>query len=1007
MTTRTDDKPDAAMDGSDGVMALRSGTAGAKRQSRRELEEQYAALFSYAPVGIARLNLDRRLEFVNDALCDILGYEPEDLIGRRLRDISFPQDNERTDAAVADLIASEARRTSIEKRFVRRDGSIVWTRMTMAILREGSGPPTHRIVVIEDIGARKQAEQALRDSEMRFRSLVELANDVYWEQDAEYRFVVTSDINESAGMIRDAVTGNRRWEMRNAVALSCSWEEHRAALDARKAFRNFEFRHQWRDGTMRYISANGEPVFDAEGNFTGYRGTARNITAQKRDEEALLRFRTALDESSDFVVLSEAESARILDINDAVCKALGYSREELLGKTIAFLVLGNSLETVQARRNESHVNKPGHRDQLRGIWCRKDGTTFEVEVMRQCIASPDGPIVVAIGRDLTDRLNAERAVQRQVLRQECISRIGRLALAGSDVAEFAIEQIQTGLGACVAVLLEIDEEKRLIVRAASQSAAARVGKELDVSPAVAGRIAALNNAAIQQNGDFNQIANGMSDSPAAGFLSVLACPVKLSGARQLVLAVFAREASAFSAEDVGFVDAIATVLSTAMQRRESEMRLAQLAQFDSLTGLANRSLLGDRLNQVIAQAVRQRWSVAVLFVDLDYFKLVNDTLGHARGDQLLVEAAQRLLSCVRDGDTVARISGDEFTIILANLTRAEDAAVVTQKVLDVLALPFRLGDREAAVSASIGISVFPGDGRDAGTLLTNADTAMYRAKETGRNSYCFFTADMNQRSLHRLGLASDLRHAIERKEFRLHYQPKVTLAEGTALCGMEALLRWQHPERGLVPPAEFISVLEETGLIMPVGEWVLRETCRQVRAWQDAGLATVPVAVNLSARQFREKQLHRLIEDCARTAAIETRFIDLEITESLLVENPAAARQVLEALREAGFRISVDDFGTGYSSLSYLTQFPLSALKIDQSFVRNISTDANAASIVRAIINMAKSLHLQTIAEGVENDAQAVFMRQMGCDQAQGYFFSRPLEPAAMQSWLAPAEHAA
>jgi len=899
--------------------------------SRLQIEERYAALFSLAPVGIAQLNLDRKLEVVNDALCDILGYGRDELIGRRLRDFSHPDDNERTDAVVAELIGSEARMSSIEKRFLRRDGSVVWTKLTMTVVRQGSGPPTHRIVVIEDISAHKKVEEqlarlsalhlatnqvneailraaspaellrtaceilvkqgnfdvasvrmaniekgvleliatagkraqwvsardastgpvptdgphlsarvyrsgkpcvvddlendpsfvsrtnhtgmagyassasfplirsgdtigvllvaslskntfdkdltvlfeqvadnlsfalekfeqeaerarterALRESEARFRSMVELSNDIYWEQDAEYRFVNTSDIDQAAGMIRPSVTGKRRWELTNVVALSCSWEEHRATLAARKPFRNFEFRHQWPDGTVRYISANGEPVFDAEGRFAGYRGTARNITAEKRGQEALLRFRTALDQSSDFVILSEAVSARILDINDAVCVALGYARDELLGKALSVVISGRSLETIVERRRESSIVVPGQHDQIRSTWRRKDGSTVEVEVQRQCVASPDGPIVVSISRDLTSRLAAERTIQRHALRQECTARFGRLALGEKDVAELArsaVQAVETGLGVSDVALLEISEARQLLVRAASEGMPVRPGTQVDAAPALVECIEALRATAIHQGEGFRQFAGWIPESGAGEFRSVLACPVGVGEARRLVLAVLAREEAAFAADDTGFVEAIASLLSTALQRHDSEMRLARLAQFDSLTGLANRSLLSDRLTQAIAQANRQRWSGAVLFVDLDRFKQVNDTLGHARGDQLLAETARRLEDSVRDVDSVARISGDEFAIVLANLTRVEDAGVVAQKVLDALARPFQLGDREAAVSASIGIAIFPENGQDADTLLTLADSAMYQAKESGRNAYCFFSFDMSRQS---------------------------------------------------------------------------------------------------------------------------------------------------------------------------------------------------------------------------------------------------------------------
>jgi predicted signal transduction protein with EAL and GGDEF domain len=339
---------------------------------------------------------------------------------------------------------------------------------------------------------------------------------------------------------------------------------------------------------------------------------------------------------------------------------------------------------------------------------------------------------------------------------------------------------------------------------------------------------------------------------------------------------------------------------------------------------------------------------------------------------------------------VGRISGDEFAVVLADMARPDDAALVGQKILEALAVPFDLGGNEAYVTGSIGIAVYPSDGDNAETLLKNADMAMYRAKESARNSYCFFTSEMNQRSVAKVQLNADLRHALERAEFALHYQPKVDLKTGQ-LRGLEALLRWNHPSRGLVSPLEFVPALEDSGLIIPVGEWVIAEACAQVRRWQIAGLAPVPVAVNLSAKQFLRRDLDGAIQRALAAAGVPAQLLELEITESSLMDNPEEAVRAMNALRAAGLRISVDDFGTGYSSLAYLARFPLSALKIDRAFVKNVHQGASDAAIVRAVIDMANNLGLQVIAEGVETEAQADFLRRHGCHQAQGYFYSRPL----------------
>jgi diguanylate cyclase (GGDEF)-like protein/PAS domain S-box-containing protein len=456
----------------------------------------------------------------------------------------------------------------------------------------------------------------------------------------------------------------------------------------------------------------------------------------------------------------------------------------------------------------------------------------------------------------------------------------------------------------------------------------------------------------------------------------------------------------------GEVVALEGFVSDITERKLSEQRMTQLAQFDTLTGLPNRILLHDRLAQSLTQARRHDRKVGMLFVDLDRFKLVNDTLGHYAGDLMIAEVGRRLTRCVRAGDTVGRISGDEFAVVLADLAHADDAAVVAQKLLVALAEPYHLAGSEAFATASIGIAVYPGDGDDAEDLLRNADMAMYRVKESTRNAYCFFTAEMNLRSAEKMQLNNDLRHAIERNEFVLHYQPKVELGNG-ALTGFEALLRWNHPTRGLVPPGQFVPALEESGLIVPVGEWVLREACAQIGRWQRAGLSPVPVAVNLSAKQFRRRDLDEVVSKALAEAGVAPALLELEITESCLMEDPDQAVRLLHDLRDAGVRISVDDFGTGYSSLSYLTRLPLSALKIDRSFVRDAATNPEAASIVRAVIDMAHNLRFTVVAEGVETPQQVAFLRQHACDQAQGYHFGRPASAEQNLPWLTPASLAA
>lgn len=425
------------------------------------------------------------------------------------------------------------------------------------------------------------------------------------------------------------------------------------------------------------------------------------------------------------------------------------------------------------------------------------------------------------------------------------------------------------------------------------------------------------------------------------------------------------------------------------ERIQVQGRLHHLAHHDALTGMPNRILFVERLKQGLSRAQWRRRSVAVLFFDLDRFKLVNDTLGHEAGDQLLRMASERLLTCIRDGDTLARFGGDEFAAFLDDIASPDDVAPIIREFLHVLSMPFMIDDHEFFISGSIGVSVYPNDGSDTKTLMKNADTAMYRAKQQGGNSYQFYRADMNIHALQRLELETCLRRALERHEFVLHYQPQFNLNDG-GIVGFEALIRWQRPGQGLILPLEFISVLEDTGLIVPVGEWVLNTACTQHQAWRTTLAPSLRMAANISGRQFDDKNLTETIHRIQRSTNMKPMTLELEITESILMKQTQPAIDLLQEMRSMGVRFSVDDFGTGYSSLSYLKRLPIDILKIDQTFVQDITQNADDAAIVSAIITMAHSLGIKTIAEGVETREQLEFLRAQGCDFAQGYYLSRP-----------------
>jgi diguanylate cyclase (GGDEF)-like protein/PAS domain S-box-containing protein len=440
----------------------------------------------------------------------------------------------------------------------------------------------------------------------------------------------------------------------------------------------------------------------------------------------------------------------------------------------------------------------------------------------------------------------------------------------------------------------------------------------------------------------------------------------------------------------GAVTGAVMVFHDVSAARAMTRKMAYLAQHDSLTDLPNRVLLSDRLREAIALSSRHQRKLAVLFLDLDRFKHINDSKGHVVGDRLLQSVAHRLFACVRGSDTVGRLGGDEFVVLLWEVRRAEDAAITAAKILEAVRKPHLVDEDELHITGSIGIVTYPDDGTDAETLMKKVDLAMYHAKDTGRDSYQFFKPEMNARAIERQSLEDSLRYAIERQELILHYQPKFNLATG-GIIGAEALIRWRHPQRGLIPPGQFITIAEDCGLIVPIGRWVLREACRQARVWQMAGLPPLCVAINISTVELRAPGFVSGVRAILQETGLEPRYLELELTETVLIEDSRSVAEVLKELKDIGVLLALDDFGTGYSNLSHLKRFPIDALKIDQSFVRDLAMDEDDAGIVTAVIGMGKSLHMRVVAEGVETRDQLEILQEHGCLQGQGFYFCRPV----------------
>jgi len=689
-------------------------------------------------------------------------------------------------------------------------------------------------------------------------------------------------------------------------------------------------------------------------------GQIGQFLQRKQGQDALRRFRAGMDVSEDMIWLIDPARMSIIDVNDTACRKLGYSREELLSMGPQDII---SISREELSRIYSRLVEGGEGDtNVGGSYRRKDGSRFPVEAFRRAVQSEGSHVIVAVVRDVTERRAAEEELRRFRLAMDnsadMIVLIDRATMRFVDVNETACRL----LGYSREELLEMGPQ--------------------DVLP--------VTREDLERNYD-ELIAHPTRDADMLlrGMKSHYIC-------KDGSLLPFESTRHVLRSADTHIIAAISRDIRA---RLAIEEKVAYLATFDALTGLPNRNLFQDRLTQAMALAKRNVWPMAVLFIDLDRFKLVNDTLGHGAGDNLLKEAAVRLRNCIRNSDTVGRLGGDEFAAILSELSKPGDAGLVAQKIIDVFKRPFDLEGKETHVTASVGVALYPADSDNAAALVVNADAAMYRAKEQGRNNYQYFTRDMNERALRRVQMEAALRQALEREEFRLFYQPKADLVTGK-ICGFEALLRWQHPDKGMVLPGDFIPTLEETGLIIQAGDWVLHTTCAQIKAWQKTGLKVPPISVNLSARQFEQKNLKGAVRQILRDTKVDPSLIEFEITESLLMNDPEGAARTLHELKESGVRLSMDDFGTGYSSLGYLKRFPIDTLKIDRTFIRDISTDADDATLTRAIIHLAQNLRLKVIAEGVETEDQLAFLRMNGCDEMQGYLFAKPTNAEECEQML-------
>jgi diguanylate cyclase (GGDEF)-like protein/PAS domain S-box-containing protein len=797
----------------------------------------------------------------------------------------------------------------------------------------------------------KRREEALRASELRYRQMFENNRAVKLLLDPDTGAIV--DVNMAAcdyyGYTRDEMLSMRIWDINVRGEEQVRAELSRAAA-AGKTY--FQFRHMRSSGEIRDVEIHTGPI--EVGTRKLLFSIVHDITERKRAEQALQQSEEKYRVIFDYApvgIYQSTRDGRFVTANITLARMLGYdSVEELLTKNLERDIY---YDTSQREELIRHFEPFAYANNVELQWKRKDGAPIWVKLNVHGIRSSHGTLFFeGFVYDFTEQKRAEEsgAAAEETLRNQSAA-----ITASMDGIAIMNERLEfTYVNDSLAKLFGYPSDGSLLGRSLCDL----------YEPHEQVRLITTIVPLVGQRGRWRGEATG----------------TRRDGVN------FPQEISLTAIGGGGMV----CVVRDITERTYAEEQIKHLAYHDALTNLPNRLLFKDRLTVAISHAQRDGTHLAVLFLDLDRFKVINDSLGHNIGDQLLQAVAARVQACVRDSDTVARLGGDEFTVLLPRLNRSEDAAPVATKIIEAIRYPFHIEGREFFITTSIGISLFPDDGNDAETLIKNADTAMYQAKEVGRDNYQLFNAIVNAKALQRIALEHGLRKALASEEFRVYYQPIFDLRSGS-VTGMEALLRWTHPELGAIPPSTFIPLAEATGIMIPIGTWALREACRQAKEWHDAGHKTLSLAVNLSVTQLQQADLVDRVRTILAETGFPAKFLELEITESSAMQSPETSIRMLYELKRLGLGISLDDFGTGHSSLSYLKRFPIDTLKIDQSFVRDIIEDPDTAAIVTAIIAMAHSLRLKVIAEGVEFTEQANFLRRHACDQMQGYLITPPV----------------
>ena len=968
-------------------------------EAQRQSEERFRRYFELGLVGMAITSPAKGIIEGNDKLCDILGYTRSELIQKSWTEITHPEDLHLDVAQFNRVMVGEINGYSIDKRFIRKDGQVLYATIAVECLRRTDGSVDYFVALMQDITERKRAE-------LERQKFVSLA-------DHSTEFIGMCDMNfmpfyiNRAGL--DLVGLESLEQTRRTPVPEFFFPEDRRfiteeffprVLREGRAAVEIRFRH-FKTGEPIWMLYNVFYIRDSAGKPSGLATVSVDITERKRSEQALqeaeARLRLAL----------EAGGIGTWDWNMATGQIIWSRGHEALWGMPPGAFKG-TYEEFDARLYsedrqglnravaEAIAERRTFHHEFRIVW--PDGTLHWVAGQGDFFFNDAGQPLRMIGivKEITERKQAEEALRIRARRQAILAELGQQALSGVSpltLMERTVDRVAETLAVEYCHVLEpLPDGSALLLRAGAGWKEEWVGRTtVEMSKgSQAAYVFISNGPVVVENLRTETRFTAPPFLLAHGVVSGVSVLIPGQDYPYGLLEAHTGRRRAFTEEEVHFLQAVATILAMAIDRKKVEERIEHQAYHDALTGLPNRLLLEDRLSVAVAHAHRSGEILAILLIDLDRFKVINDTLGHPAGDALLRAVGARFVRAVREGDTVARMGGDEFAVLLSELNSDEVALEIADRITSSLREPFQLDGRDLFVTASIGVAVYPHAGVDGRTLLQHADIALYRAKEHGRNTLRAFSPAMNSRAFERLSLESSLRQALERREFLLHFQPQVDL-NGGEIIGFEALIRWHRPEIGMVSPAEFIPLAEETGLILPIGEWVLRAACAQNVAWQRAGFPAMRIAVNLSARQFHRDDLVDTVTRALRETGLSPQYLELELTESILMGKEAGILHMLRVLTDMGIQLSIDDFGTGYSSLAYLKRFPISKLKVDQIFVRNLTTDPNDAVITRTVVGMAHSLRLKALAEGVETEAQLACLRSLGCDEMQGYLFSRPL----------------